>query len=84
MSKANEPAFPGEWLSRDSMGDMTIRESYPGMTLRQWYKGQIASNLEGTWPGLSFPDNANQIAKNISVLADALLAEDEAFAERSK
>ena len=34
--KDGGPAFPGQWIDVDSMGDRVVRESFPGMSLRDY------------------------------------------------
>lgn len=60
-----------------------------GMTVRQFYKGQALAGLVGTdpreSPQLSNPDGrkySDWIAADAAALADAMIAEDEAFAAR--
>jgi len=62
----------------------------PGMTLRQFYKGQALTGMmtniptedNTEWPYNSELDPIKEIAKKTGEIADALIAEDEAFAAR--
>ena len=48
--KDGGPAFPGQWIDRDSTGEQVVRESYPGMSLRDWFAG--TDNLKIEFPDL--------------------------------
>ena len=64
----------------------------PGMTLRQWYKSQLSSGslvkqcLAEVYENKDDPDAIREVLTNfaqaIGDMADALIAEDEAFAAR--
>lgn len=81
MSAPNDggPAFP-------NIGDQPWNDS-PGMMLRQWYKGRLAPMVlrDGRYGDVgNEAANVHEVARYSALLADALLAEDAAFAERAK
>ena len=85
------PAFPvqSEMLRGDAMVKCTVAE---GMTLRQWYKGQALAGLLANQSLLVRVDKEmgakvstrDAAAKFAGAVADSILAEDAAFAERAK
>ena len=69
------PAFPGNYIDRDSMGEDSVRASYSGMTLRDYFAanaltGQLAFTA-GDCAAQSSPESAAKFAYEC---ADAMLA----------
>lgn len=75
----NSPAFPMGYHRDGNSAD------HPGMSLREWFAGQALSAVlmdvrhgmeQGDWTGLEEPysNNAELIASQCCIMADALLA----------
>lgn len=72
------PAFPGQWMDRDSTGEQVVREQWSGLSLRDWFAGQaIAVVNENFAPLGDEGDWAHWVAKTAYAVADAMLAERE-------
>ena len=52
--------------------------NHMGMTLRQWYKGMILSGIAGRTVPTSINVDINEIVDVTGIIADAMIAEDEA------
>ena len=56
-----------------------------GMTLRQWYKGEALKLIDSRYTNAGNEAACvYEVARYAGMMADALLAEDAAFAERAK
>lgn len=78
MSKGNRPAFPSALVQHDQ-GPFKSDQIFSGITVRQLYK---CFSLR-TWRSASMAkEGADAIAKNIGMMADALLKEDEEYGKQ--
>ena len=80
------PAFPhiADVVERLPDGGIMMRQlTEGGMALRQWYKGQAIAAM-ATDHGDPCDGYREAVSKRAAALADAMLAEDAAFAERAK
>lgn len=46
MSKDGGPAFPWQWIDRDSLGKEVVRESHSGMSLRDYFAAHAPAMTE--------------------------------------
>lgn len=70
----NDPAFPTEWISRNSYGDIRERTTVPGLTKRELFAAMAMQGLLSNWEALArMGFKSSEVEKFAIDRADALL-----------